>query len=144
MKLGDATVSFEGTRESAWRKLVDWQRMHEWDHFMQSVQFDGALRLGSVGRLRMKDGPEVVLRVTAFEPGHSYSDEFDLLWSKFIFHHEVTESTPGVVDVRFHIEGSGVLLALAAWYLRKSFAANLPIIMSNFKHQYLEEQQKTC
>ncbi|MBY0549399.1 MAG: hypothetical protein K2W95_19140 [Candidatus Obscuribacterales bacterium] len=141
MKLSDDTVSFKGTRESAWNKLVDWQRMHEWDLFMESVQFDGALKLGSVGKLKMKNGPAVDLRVTAFEAGHSYSDEFELMWSRFIFHHDVTESTEGLVSVRVQVEGHGVLAWLAAGYLRQSFAANMPILMRNFKDQYEEENR---
>lgn len=143
MKLSDDIISFKGTRESAWNKLVDWPQMHEWDLFMERVQFDGALRLGSVGKLKMKNGPQVDLRVTAFEQGHSYSDEFELMWSRFVFHHEVTESAEGLVSVRVQVEGHGVLAWLATGYLRKSFAANMPILMKNFKDQYEDEHRLT-
>jgi hypothetical protein len=137
MLLGDTSIKLYGPAEEAWHKVVDWQwqTMPEWDIFMERLNFDGPLRLGSVGKLKMKDGPEVTLVVTSFDPPHSYTDEFSLLGSKFVFHHEITEFSGGSI-LRIWVEGHGFLAALLGPLLRNSFASKMPFLMNNFKQQF--------
>lgn len=142
MLLGEHQVSFPGTRESAWAKLVDWQSMHEWDIFVERLHFDGPLALGSTGTLKMKDGPTVQLVVTSFSAPHAYTDEFRLFGSTFVFHHELSEPAPGQVLLRIVVEGSGALVGLLQPLFKKQFKAKMPILMENFRRQYSENGLK--
>jgi hypothetical protein len=136
MKLAEDAMTLSGDVQSAWDKLVDWSRMHEWDVFLEHLHFNGPLGLNSVGRLKMKDGPEVDLVVTQFDPPHSYTDEFSLLGSKFIFHHYVAEAGTGEVTVRIVVEAEGLAAALLAPLMRRQFAQKMPLLMQNFRSQY--------
>ncbi len=139
MQIGDLSITVQGTRQTAWNKLVDWQTMHEWDIFMDYLKFDGPLQMGSVGKLKMKGGPEVDLRVTHFSPLDSYTDEFSMLGSTFVFHHELAEPRPGEVKVRIWVECHGFLAALLANLMKKDFDKKMPILMQNFRQQYEKE-----
>lgn len=136
MQLSDDSVTFKGTAATAWEKLVDWRNMPEWDPFMESVHFDGPLHARSVGRLKMKNGPDVELRVTEFTPGVSYTDEFTLWGSRFVFYHEVKETSAGLVTMRIRTEAYGLLASLLGGVMRKNFSRDMPGLMENFRTQY--------
>ncbi|MBX9569630.1 MAG: SRPBCC family protein [Candidatus Obscuribacterales bacterium] len=138
MQLVDTKITVDASPNAAWQKLVDWQRMHKWDIFMDWVKFDGPLALGSVGDLKMTGGPTVKLKVTAFDPPNSYTDEFTMLGSTFVFYHEVMESTDGGAIVRITVDANGTLASMLAPLMRSDFAKKMPILMNNFKRQ-LEE-----
>ncbi|MBX9694752.1 MAG: hypothetical protein K2Z81_20360 [Cyanobacteria bacterium] len=140
MQITDYRITVKGTRQSAWEKLVHWQSMHEWDIFMDYVKFDGPLAMGSVGKLKMKGGPKVDLRVTHFAPPDSYTDEFSMLGSTFIFHHEVIEQGAGEVEIHIMVEAQGLLANVLAPFMRKDMDSKMPILMQNFKHQYEHER----
>lgn len=130
-----SSISVNASPEEAWAKLVDWQRMHLWDIFMDWVKFDGPLQQGSVGDLKMAGGPTVKLKVTAFDLGKSYTDEFSMLGSTFIFHHRVgTEGEDGTV-VRIDVEATGALASFLAPLMKNDFSKKMPILMNNFKRQ---------
>jgi hypothetical protein len=136
MQLGDMTITVDGTLDAVWQKLIHWETMHEWDIFMDRVQFDGPLKQGSVGKLKMKNGPEVTLIVTRFSPPNSYTDEFSLAGSLFVFHHELTELRPTSVSLRIWVEARGMIASLLAPFMRKQFSAKMPLLMNNFKQQF--------
>ena len=136
MKIGDRTIVVEGKLQAVWEKLVDWRTMHEWDVFMERVVFDGPLQMGSKGRLKMKGGPEVDLIVTSFNPPQSYTDEFTMMGSRFIFHHVLTETSENAVSVQIAVETDGFVAALLAPLMRTDFEKKMPILMSNFKQQF--------
>lgn len=140
IQLTDDKVTFKGELKSAWDKLVHWQTMHEWDPFMERVTFGGPLELGSVGLLKMKGGPQAKLVVTAFNPPISYTDQFTMLGSTFIFHHELIEAPPNQITLHIWVEASGALASLLAPMMRKEFAAKMPLLMNNFKQQYEQHQ----
>lgn len=135
MQLHDSSIDFKGTLQSAWEKLVDWQTMPEWDCFMERASFNGPLKLGSVGKLKMKNGPEVALVVTTFVPSHSYTDELSIMGSTLSFYHEVTEMLPGMITLRIRVEGRGIVVSLLAPFLRTDMARKMPSIMASFKEQ---------
>lgn len=135
MQLISSSISVKASADSAWAKLVDWQRMHTWDIFMDWVKFDGPLAMGSVGDLKMAGGPVVKLKVTEFDPPHSYTDEFTMLGSTFVFSHEVTETAEGDALVRITVEANGALAKLLAPLMRSDMEKKMPILMNNFKRQ---------
>jgi hypothetical protein len=136
-------VTFKGDLQSAWDKLVDWKRIPEWDIFVDSVQFDGPLKVGSVGQLKSRDGHNYNLTVTDFNPLNNYSDEISIMGSKFIFYHELSEKTPGEITMRFTISANGFIAFIFQYPINNALALKLPILMDNFKLQYEESLQRS-
>lgn len=137
------SITFKGDLKTAWEKLVDWKRMPEWDIFIDDLQFDGPLKVGSVGHMKSRDGHNYILTVTDFNPLNNYSDEMSALGSKFVFYHELTEKTPGEITMRFTISANGFIAWLFKYPINNAFEQKLPILMDNFKRQYEESFQQT-
>lgn len=135
MQLVDSKITVNASPEEAWAKLVDWQAMHKWDLFMDWVKFDGPLAAGSIGDLKMAGGPIVKLKVTAFNPPNSYTDEFTMLGSTFVFYHEVNEAPNGGAIVRITVDTNGMFASMLAPLMRKDLNKKMPMLMSNFKVQ---------
>jgi len=143
MKLAEHEVTLKGGLESAWAKLVDWKSMPEWDTFMKSVEFDGPLKTGSVGKLVLKNGQQFVLRVTSFTFMKEYTDEFSCLGSRFIFYHELIPQALNEVKMRLAMEAEGLVAFLLWGLLSKSFRDNLPGLMCRFKTQFEEQERNS-
>lgn len=103
---------------------------------MDWVRFDGELKMGSRGQLKMKNGPEVPLVVTSFSPPNSYTDEFTMMGSKFIFHHELSELSATTVSVRIRVETLGLFADLLAPLMKSDMSRKMPVLMNNFKQQF--------
>lgn len=137
------TVTFKGDLQSAWDKLVDWKRMPEWDIFIDDVQFDGPLKVGSVGQLKSRDGHNYILTVTDFNLLSNYSDEISIMGSKFVFCHELSEKKPGEITMRFTISAKGFIAYIFQYPINNALAQKLPILMECFKRQYEESFQQS-
>ncbi len=137
------TEIFKGDLQSAWEKLIDWKHMPDWDIFIDSVEFDGPLKVGSVGKLKSRDGHNYALTVTDFNPRNNYSDEISIMGSKFIFYHELSEKTPGEITMRFTITATGLIAFIFQYPIKNAFALKLPILMENFRRQYEESLQQS-
>ncbi len=138
MVVVEHSVTFKGDVQRAWDKLVDFSRMHEWDIFVDSVHFDGPLKVGSAGNLKSRDGHNYVLTVTDFNPPKSYTDEISVMGSKFIFYHELSEKNPGEITMRFTITAKGFIAFIFQYPIKNAFEQKLPILMDSFKRQYEE------
>lgn len=135
MEIGERTVIVKASAQAAWDKLVDYKHMHEWDIFMEWIKFEGAIKNGSKGRLKMRDGAEVDIVVTSFDPPKTYTDEFRMLGSRFVFHHEVKERPDGDTAVRIAVEAHGVVAGLIAPMMRAQMKEKMPVLMAKFKRQ---------
>lgn len=136
------SVTFKGNIDSAWEKLVDWKRMPEWDIFIDDINFDGPLKLGSVGTMKSRDGHTYSLKVTDFNPKKDYSDELSIMGSTFVFFHELSEKSAGEITMRFTISAKGLIAFIFCYPIKNAFAQKLPILMDNFKRQYEESLQQ--
>lgn len=142
MQLCDESTTFEGTVDTVWQLLVDWQNMPSWDIFMESLDFDGPLKMGSRGLLKMKNGPTAPLLVTAFNPPYSYTDELTFWFTRLIFHHELTELEAGKITVRFVVEGEGLLPLFVGSLMKNDMRKKMPVLLDNFQKQYEIRRQK--
>jgi len=136
MRLAEHTILLNGKLESVWQKLVDWERMPDWDKFLKTVHFDGPLAAGSIGELVLQNGQKVRLRITSFAPNKKYVDEFYTLGSRFIFYHELIEHQDNQIEVHFWIDAEGLFAFLFQIPMSNDFQAKLPTILSNFKTQF--------
>ena len=136
LQLCDESINIDGDRDRIWSLLVDWRRMPEWDIFMKSLHFEGPLALGSTGTIHMRAGGSSKLTVTAWQPPHNYSDEMSIAFTKLTFHHHLTELAPGQFQVRFVVEGSGLLTTLMGKMMQQDMELKMPILLNNFKELY--------
>lgn len=142
MRLCEHSITLEGSLESAWAMMVDWQTMPDWDIFMESLHFDGPLALGSVGKLKMKNGPQAPLTVTTFNAPISYTDELSLYGTRLTFYHELREKAEGKLEMRFTVDGAGLLASLFGTFMAKDMKSKMPVLMNNFKRIYEEHERK--
>jgi hypothetical protein len=139
MEIAERTVIVKAPAQAAWDKLVDWKTMHEWDTFMDWIRFDGDIKMGSKGRLKMRDGAEVDIVVTSFDAPKQYTDEFKMFGLHMIFHHEVNSRPDGDTAVRIAIEAKGPVGMLLAPMMKAQMKEKLPVLMAKYKRQ-LEEK----
>lgn len=143
MILAESKIRFAGDIDSAWAKMVDWEHMQDWDHFMEKMEFDGPFAPGKVGTLTMKGGRKVQLKVTemvADGAARHYTDEFSFLGSRFIFHHFLTNDDKDNgenLEMRFAIEGQGLMISILRLQFARAFKKELPRLMAKYKEQYL-------
>lgn len=141
MKLISQSITLNGPAEAIWKKLLYWQEWPTWDKGMESVTFDGPLKNGSAGTLKLKKGPSVQLVVTELTELKSYTDEFSLFGTRFIFIHFLTPLPGNQFRVTVEVEADGLSAPIMAGIMKSGLEKELPGWMTTFKNQY--EQQMT-
>jgi hypothetical protein len=127
------TITLKSAPEAVWRKLIDWKQWPTWDAGQESIQFDGPIDEYSIGKLKLKGGPKVLLRVVKFLPGRSYVSEFDLVGSTFVFDHFLDVIDPEVTNLTFTVATKGFLSLLWGLLLKGSLKKKVPVWMENFR-----------
>jgi len=134
LQLISHAVMVAAAADRVWAKLIDWQTWPTWDAGMKRVQFDGPLAVGKVGRLRLKGSIAAVnLHVLSLDEGHSYTDYFDMLGTRFIFYHSLDTLPNGETKVLFVVEAKGLTALIMGNIMRGGLAEHLPIWMDNFR-----------
>ena len=141
---GQHTVTINAPADVVWSHVIDWQHWPDWDKGMERVFFKGPINVGSTGKLKLRGGPTVNLKVTqfdpvlpgtaGFEPEPQYTDEFSLFGSRFIFYHRVDpiDANTSTFYVTAHTTG---LVALFNPIIRPSFDAKLSEWLGNLKRK---------
>jgi hypothetical protein len=109
VRLAKHSITVRGDIQSAWAKLLDWQRMPDWDDFISSIHFEAPILVGSTGTLTVRGGQVFKLRITQFEPLQDYTDEFSILGTRFIFYHRLTKHSSEQLEICFSIDCEGAL-----------------------------------
>ena len=127
------SVLLEAAPERVWRKLVDWKDWPSWDTGQEKIEFDGPINAGSVGKLKLKGGPEVALKIVDFSPGKSYVSEFKLLGARFVFGHSIVSKAKNLTVLTVVVEMKGLSALLWAGLMCASLRKDVPQWMQNFK-----------
>lgn len=71
------SVEINAPADRVWQVMFDVERWHEWTASIRSITLlePGPLRVGARARIRQPKFPPVVWRVTAVDPGRSFSWE---------------------------------------------------------------------
>jgi hypothetical protein len=133
MQLVSHKVIVNAPNSVIWSELIHWETWTTWDGGMERVQFDGPIDVGSIGRLKMKDGPEGLLHISALQERVSYSDYFDLLGTRFNIHHSLSHFEELGETVHFSAEAQGPTAWILAPLIRVKMAKSLPQWMNTFK-----------
>jgi hypothetical protein len=131
--IADHSISVAASPEAVWRKLVDWTTWQNWDRGLDLARFDGQLEAGAIGELKLKDGLQVKLRVTECRPGDSYTSEFSLFGTTFIFGHVMSPNADRTVQLRFTADAQGITAFLIGNIAKAKIERGLPEWMSNLK-----------
>jgi hypothetical protein len=113
------TVDIEAPPEVVWPVMRDGERWHEWTASVTSVRRldKGPLRIGSRALIRQPRFPPAVWKVTALEPGHSFTwrSGLPLMW--VYGHHSVERHAKGT-RATLRLTYEGVLARLMARWTR--------------------------
>ena len=72
-----ASVDIAAPPDVVWSVMADVERWHEWTESVRSIQLvgGGPIRVGTRARIRQPKFPPALWKVTALEPGHSFTWE---------------------------------------------------------------------
>lgn len=131
--LAKNSIQIAAARHVVWEKMLDWRNWTSWETAMEKVSFPGAMHEGSVGKLKLKSAPEVALKVTAFENECSYTSEFELWGTTFVFTHELNESDEQMINLSFAVTANGFTAPIVGNLLKAKLADTLKSSMDNFR-----------
>ena len=133
MLLISQTITLKVAPEAVWRKLIDWKQWPTWDTGQEYIHFDGPIDEYSIGKLKLKGGPKVLLRVVKFLPGRTYITEFDFVGSTFVFDHFLEVIDPEETNLTFTVATRGFLSLFWGVLLKGSIKKKVPQWMENFR-----------
>lgn len=105
--------------ERVWQVTSDVERWHEWTPSVRSIRRldSGPLAVGSVAVIRQPRFPPARWRVTAIEPGRSFTWVSIAPGVRVVAHHSVEPASPGSMAT-LSIEYQGILGGLLGWLTR--------------------------
>lgn len=89
------TEQTTATPEQLWEYYASPSDWTLWDHGLTSVEFDGPMRAGAVGRLKPHGGPATKFTVTEVTPMRSFTDTTRLPGARLDFSHTLEPFTRG-------------------------------------------------
>jgi uncharacterized protein YndB with AHSA1/START domain len=98
------------TPQRVWEVLTDAERWHEWTPSVTSVEMlDGSLAVGSRAIVRQPELPPSKLKVTALEPGRSFSWSGGVPGIAFVHAHHLVEPAPEGARLTLKLRFDGLL-----------------------------------
>jgi hypothetical protein len=107
-------------------------RWHEWDPDTRQACLHGPFRVGSRGKLTPTQGFPVPMRVTALNPGLSFTVESRIPFLRMRFDHEL-RTVFGVTRVVHRVTLSGLLTRFVGNGLARRIDQGLPATLANLK-----------
>ena len=107
-RLVERTFTTRASADQTWEHVVDIPRWPSWAHHIRKVTLEPPGPLGPTtrGRLLLKPAFPTTFRVTALDPGHSWSWRGRFLGTTLDYDHRI-EAAPDGTGVAFTIDGSG-------------------------------------
>jgi Polyketide cyclase / dehydrase and lipid transport len=113
--------------EAVWALWTDASTWKDWDKGLKSAEHDGAMAVGSSGKIIPLDGPAARFTVTAMEPGRSYAFKTGLPLASLTVSREITGTAP--TRFRHSVSFSGPLAGYWSGQFGPGFRAALPPTM---------------
>lgn len=113
--------------EAVWALWTDARTWKDWDKGLKSADQEGAMAVGSKGKIIPLEGPSARFEVTALEAGHSYSFRTGLPLASLTVAREITGTEP--TRFRHTVSFSGPLAGYWAGQFGPGFRAALPPTM---------------
>lgn len=114
------TAAIAAPSARVWAVIADVERWHEWTESITRIRLldAGPLAVGSRARVEQPKFPALVWRVTAVEPGRSFTWETRGVGGGAVGTHEVADDGRGGSVATLRIEQFGWLNALMAPWIR--------------------------
>ena len=79
-------------KEIIWSYYADLEKRHIWEEDLESIKFDGELKTGTTGTMKLEGMPEMSFTLTNIVPNASYWDRTDVPGMGSIhFEHDILE-----------------------------------------------------
>ena len=104
------SVRIKATPERVWDVLYDAERWHEWTPSVTSVDLlDKSLAVGNSAIVRQPELPPSKLKVTALDPGRSFTWAGGIPGIVFVHAHHLVESAPEGARLTLRLRFDGLL-----------------------------------
>ncbi len=104
------STSINAPPQRVWEVLYDAERWHEWTPSVTSVELlDKSLAIGSSAIVRQPERPPSKLKVTALEPGRSFTWAGGIPGIVFVHAHHMVEPAPGGARLTLRLRFDGIL-----------------------------------
>jgi uncharacterized protein YndB with AHSA1/START domain len=115
----DISVDIAAPPDVVWAVVSDAERWHEWTPSVRSIRLldQGPLKIGSRAMIRQPRFPAALWKVTALEPGRSFTWKTGAPGMRVYARHSVAPAEGGSrADLHLHYEGA--VGRLLAWLTR--------------------------
>ncbi len=123
--LGTAQATSSASPEAFFERWADHETWPEWDTDTEWAKVEGEARLGAKGILKPKSGPRVKFTISAFTPGHEYTDTSKLPGATLVFQHLAVLTEKGT-ELSAVVTLSGPLAPLWAKIMGGDFKTSVP------------------
>ncbi|MCM3267872.1 polyketide cyclase [Paenibacillus elgii] len=91
MKIG-IKIAFNAPREKIWEHYIDKEKRALWEEDLEELQFDGEIKNGTTGRMKLKDMPAMEFVLSKIVENEVYHDKYTIPDAGiFYFCHDITE-----------------------------------------------------
>lgn len=103
MKL-QCKVEVRSTKDKIWPYYTELNKRSIWEEDLESLSFDGDIKTGTKGKMKLKDMPEMDFTLTEIIENYSYCDKTDVpeIGSLF-FNHKILEEN-GKIFIEHSVE----------------------------------------
>lgn len=105
--------------DKIWAVLVDFESWKKWDQELEDCDLYGIFQAGTIGYIKLKDGPRLKTLLTYVEPYRYFVQEAYLLLAKAIMTNSVIHNF-GKTSLRFKTEICGPFAILYYFLIGKS------------------------
>ena len=124
MFIAKETIETTATPEEVWEIWQDVANWNQWDPTVERSLLKGPFSNGTMGILKLKNEPEVLLRLAQVFPYTMFTSESNLFLAKVLFTHELEEKE-GKTWISTQIDIKGLLSPIWAYTLGDKLKENL-------------------
>ena len=106
----ERSVTVQASPSSSWNHLIEPAHWPSWAHHIRRVEMTppGRARLGSTGRVRLKNGTSARQVVVTMEEGRRWRWDGKFLWLDLVYDHVFQATADGGTRVTFTVDGGGI------------------------------------
>ncbi|WP_375703462.1 hypothetical protein [Bartonella sp. AD13SXNS] len=137
-------ISTKASAEQIWAIWEDVEKWPSWDHELEWVEFSGAFKEGTVGRMKPKKGPKVTFTLDKVIKNVCFSDYARLPFTRMSFDHEYicsTKSGSSNNKIRHTVTMSGLLAPVFGMIIGSKIKLHLRDAMIEMSRRALTENK---
>ena len=112
--------------EQFWLAWTDINKRLEWDYDTQWVKLDGPFQAGSCFHFKVKNGPEMTMKIIEATKNKSFTDLCKFFGTKLYGSHDIISKDNGELEIKTTIKITGPLAFLWKKWVGNGVVASLP------------------